>query len=138
MSCYLNDIAPAGSRGPVCSKAPPGPGTPWGSGLAPFGSGRGLFGFRLILHILRAGGEQVIDLAFGEPIHKGDGHIPIEQQALAGIRVGDIGELMLGNAKLFRQDCPVTLGLGQQNHKVGVVQNVLDLPAGQKVFHILR
>ena len=45
---------------------------------------------------------------------------------------------MLGNAELFRQNRPVTLGLGQQDHKVGVVQNGLDLPAGQKVFDILR
>ena len=43
---------------------------------------------------------------------------------------------MLGNAELFRQNRPVTLGLGQQDHKVGVVQNGLDLPAGQKVFHV--
>ena len=40
---------------------------------------------------------------------------------------------MLGNAELFRQNRPVTLGLGQQDHKVGVIQNGLDLPAGQQV-----
>ena len=69
------------------SPAPPGSAAPaasLGSGPAP------LFGFRFIFHILRAGGQQVIDLAFREPIHKGDGHIPIEQQALAGIGVGDV------------------------------------------------
>ena len=86
-----------------------------------------------MFQILRAGGEQVIDLAFGELIHKGDGHIPIEQQALAGIAVGDIGKLVFGNAELLCQDRPVALGLGQQDHKVGVVQNGLDLPAGKQV-----
>ena len=45
---------------------------------------------------------------------------------------------MLGYAELFRQNRPVTLGLGQKDHKVRVVQNVLNLPAGQEVFHILR
>ena len=45
---------------------------------------------------------------------------------------------MLGNAELFCQNRPVTLGLGQQDHKIRVVENVLNLPAGQKVFHILR
>ena len=44
--------------------------------------------------------------------------------------MGDIGKLVLGNAELLCQDRPVTLGLGQQDHKVGVVQNGLDLPAG--------
>ena len=81
----------------------------------------------------RQGGQQVIDLAFREPIHKGDGHIPIEQQALAGIAVGDIGKLVLGNAELFCDDGPVALGLGEQNEKIGVIQYVLNLPAGQKV-----
>ena len=52
--------------------------------------------------------------------------------------MGDIGELMLGNTELFRQNRPVTLSLGQQDHKVRVVQNGLDLPAGQKVFDVLR
>ena len=94
------------------------------------GSCFGLFGFRFILQILRAGGEQVIDLPLGETVNKGDGHIPIEQQALAGIAMGDVGKLVLGNAELLCQDRPVTLGLGQQDHKVGVVQNGLDLPAG--------
>jgi hypothetical protein len=93
----------------------------------------GLFGFRFILQILRAGSQQVIDFSTGEPIHKGDRHIPIEQQALAGSAVGDVGELVLRNAELLCQNCPVTLGLGQQDHKVGVVQNGLNLPAGQKV-----
>ena len=45
---------------------------------------------------------------------------------------------MLGYAELFCQNRPVALGLGQQDHKVRVVQNVLNLPAGKKVFHILR
>ena len=76
------------------------------------GSCFGLFGFRFILQILRAGGEQVVNL-LGETVNKGDGHIPIEQQALAGIAVGDVGELMLRNAELLCQNCPVTLGLGQ-------------------------
>ena len=44
---------------------------------------------------------------------------------------------MLGNAELFCKDHPVALGLGQQDHKIRVVENVLNLPAGQKVFHIL-
>src|SRR5699024_948236 len=67
--------------GTLCPEVPPPLSAPAASlcpGPAP------LFGFRFILHILRAGGQQVIDLAFREPIHKGDGHIPIEQQALAG------------------------------------------------------
>ena len=59
------------------------------------GSCLGLFGFRFILQILRAGSQQVIDFSTGEPIHKGDRHIPIEQQALAGIAMGDVGELVL-------------------------------------------
>ena len=45
---------------------------------------------------------------------------------------------MLGNTELSCQNRPVTLSLREQNHKIGVIQNVLDLPAGQKVFHILR
>ena len=69
---------------------------------------------------------------------KGDGHIAIEQQALAGIGVGDVGELVLRNAELLCQNCPVTLGLGQQDHKIRVVQNGLNLPASQKVFDVLR
>ena len=38
----------------------------------------------------------------------------------------------------FARNCPVTLGLGQQDHKIRVVQNGLNLPAGQKVFDVLR
>lgn len=45
---------------------------------------------------------------------------------------------MLGNAKLFCQDRTVALRLRQQHHEIRVVQNVLDLTAGQQVFHILR
>ena len=37
---------------------------------------------------------------------------------------------MLGNAELLCQDRTVALRLRQQHHKIGVVQNVLDLPAG--------
>ena len=83
--------------------------------------------------ILRAGGQQVIDLPTGETVYKRDGDISIEQQALTGIGVRDIGELMLGNAKLLCQDRTVTLRLRQQHHEIRVVQNVLDLPTGQQV-----
>jgi hypothetical protein len=47
--------------------------------------------------------------------------------------VGDIGKLVLGNAELFCDNRPVALGLGEQNKKIGVIQYVLNLPAGQKV-----
>ena len=94
----------------------------------------GLIRFRFILHILRAGSQQVIDFSAREPIHKRNGHISIEQQPLAGIAVCDIGKLMLGNTELFCQNGTVTLRLRKQNHKIRVVQNVLDFPAGQKVF----
>jgi hypothetical protein len=47
--------------------------------------------------------------------------------------MGDVGKLVLGNTKLLCQDRPVTLGLGQQDHKIRVVQNGLDLPAGKQV-----
>ena len=83
--------------------------------------------------ILRAGRQQVVDLSTGETIYKRDGDIFIEQQALAGIGVRNIRELMLGNAKLFCQDRTVALRLRQQHHEIRVVQNVLDLPAGQQV-----
>ena len=62
-------------------------------------------------HILRAGGQQIVNLTLGETIHKRDGHGAIEQQTLAGIAMGDVGELMLGNAELLCEDRPVTLGL---------------------------
>ena len=58
-----------------------------------------LFVFRFILHILRAGSQQVIDFSAREPIHKRNGYISIEQQPLAGIAVCDIGKLMLGSIK---------------------------------------
>ena len=45
---------------------------------------------------------------------------------------------MLGNADLLCQDRAVTLGLGQQDHKIRVVQNGLDLPACQQILDILR
>ena len=45
---------------------------------------------------------------------------------------------MLGNTELSCQNRPVALSLREQNHKIGVIQNVLNLPAGQKVFYILR
>ena len=45
----------------------------------------------------------------GETVYKRDGDISIEQQALAGIGVRDIGELMLGNAELLCQDRTVAL-----------------------------
>ena len=77
-----------------------------------------------MLQVLRAGGEQVVDLPLGKPIHKWDGHIPIKQQPLARVGMGDVGKLVLGNTKLLCQDRPVTLGLGQQDHKIRVVQNV--------------
>ena len=88
--------------------------------------------------ILRAGRQQVINLSTGETVYKRDGDISIEQQALAGIGVRDVGELMLGNAELLCQNCTVTLRLRQQHHEIRVIQNVLDFPAGQQVFHILR
>ena len=71
------------------------------------------------------------DLAL--PDYKRDGDISIEQQALAGIGVRDVGELMLGNAELLCQNCTVALRLRQQHHEIRVVQNVLNLPAGQQV-----
>src|SRR5699024_12152708 len=49
-----------------------------------------------------------------------------------------VGELVLGNAQLLGKDRPVTLGLGQQDQKIRVVQNVGDGWACQQVFHILR
>ena len=49
-----------------------------------------LFVFRFILHILRAGSQQVIDFSAREPIHKRNGYISIEQQPLTGIAVCDI------------------------------------------------
>ena len=45
---------------------------------------------------------------------------------------------MLRDAELLCQNRPVALRLGQQHHEVGVVQDCLDLPAGQQVFHVLR
>lgn len=45
---------------------------------------------------------------------------------------------MLGNAQLLGKDRPVTLGLGQQDQKIRVVQNVGNGRACQQVFHILR
>ena len=45
---------------------------------------------------------------------------------------------MLTDTELFCDNRPVTLRLGEQHQKVGVVQNVFNLPAGQKVFDILR
>ena len=40
---------------------------------------------------------------------------------------------MLGNAQLLGKDRPVTLGLGQQDQKIRVVQNVGDGRACQQV-----
>ena len=45
---------------------------------------------------------------------------------------------MLGNTELFCQNGTVTLRLRKQNHKIRVVQNVLDFTACQKVFDVLR
>ena len=83
--------------------------------------------------VLRTRGQQVIDLPTGEPIHKRDGHIPVEQQPLAGIGVGDVGELVFGNTELLGENGPVALGLGQQDQKIRVVQNVGDGRACQQV-----
>jgi len=40
---------------------------------------------------------------------------------------------VLGNTELFCQNGTVTLRLRKQDHKIRVIQNVLDFPAGQKV-----
>ena len=45
---------------------------------------------------------------------------------------------MLGNAELLGEDRPVALGLGQQDQKIRVVQNVGNGRTCQQVFHILR
>ena len=111
-------LGPLGDFGTFCPEVP----------LSP-----ALFVPLVIGYVLRAGGEQVVNLPLGETVNKRDGHIPIKQQALAGIRVGDVGKLVLGNAELSGQNCPVALGPGQQDHKIRVVQNVLDLPAGQQI-----
>ena len=93
------------SPGPACFSEPAPKAEPPGSAALPpgsvrpvcvQGSGPGLFGFRFVSHILRAGGQQVVDLPLGETVNKRDGHIPVKQQALAGIRVGDVGKLVLG------------------------------------------
>ena len=100
-------------------------------------------------HLLRAGGQQVIDLSLGEPIHKRDGHISIEQQPLAGIGVGDVGELVLGNAQLLGEDRPVTLDVYKRQADVNIhgifVPNIhiipderIDLRLGIDPFRILQ
>ena len=45
---------------------------------------------------------------------------------------------MRADAQLFGKYLPVSLRLRQKHHKVGVFKDVLDLPAGKEVFHILR
>ena len=44
---------------------------------------------------------------------------------------------MLRDVQLFRENSPVAGGLGQQIDEVRVLENVLDLGAGQEVLHIL-
>lgn len=52
--------------------------------------------------------------------------------------MGHIGKLVRADAQLFGKYLPVSLRLRQKHHKVGVFKDVLDLPAGKEVFHILR
>lgn len=83
--------------------------------------------------ILRTSGQKVVDLPTGEAVYKGDGDIAIEQQPLAGIGMGDVRELMLGNAELLCQNRPVALRLRQHHHEIAVFQNVCHGGAGQKI-----
>ena len=51
--------------------------------------------FSLMGHILRAGRQQIVNLTTREAVNKRDSHIPIEQQAIARVGVGDVGKLVL-------------------------------------------
>ena len=74
---------------------------------------------------------------FREPVHEWQDYIAVEQKPLAFRGMGDVGELVRRNVQLFGQDLPVARGLVEHIDIVGVLKDVLDLAAGQKVLHVL-
>jgi len=98
--------------------------------------------FSLMLFRLRYlgkfGGHDFVQLkVMREVVHKRQNGIAIEQQALAGAAVGDVGELVGRDVQLLGEDLPVAVSLIEHIHKVAVLEDVRDFGAGQQILAIL-
>ena len=56
-----------------------------------------------------------------------------EQKAAAGVRVGHIGKLLVGDVQPLRHQLAVACGEVQQIDKIAVFQNVFDLRGRKQV-----
>ena len=86
------------------------------------------------MNLLRLGGHDAVQLrAFRKMVHERQNDLPVEQQPFSLAGMGDVRELMLGNAELLCQNRPVALRLRQHHHEIAVFQNVCHGGAGQKI-----
>ena len=71
-------------------------------------------------------------------VNEGQDRVAVEQQPLALAGVGHIRKLMRRNVELLCENLPVASGLIEHIDEIAVLKNVLNLPAGQQVFDVLR
>ena len=90
------------------------------------------------LNLIRFGRHDLIEFGIsGEVIGEGNDGIAIKEQALTFPAVGDIGQLIFGNVEVLGENLLIATGLIEHIDEIRVIENILNLPGSQKVFHIL-
>ena len=70
-------------------------------------------------------------------IDEWENDIAVEQQSFTFTGMGNIGQLVGRDVQGVGKNLPVTRRLIQHDDKVRVLEDILNFPAGQQVFHIL-
>lgn len=73
-----------------------------------------------------------------EPVDERHQSGAVADQAAAGVGIGDVAELLLGNVQQLCQPHPVRRSLIQHDHELGVGEHGGCLHGVQEVLHILR
>ena len=92
-----------------------------------------------MMYFARFGGHDAVKLVVRrEPVDERNDDVAIEKQALPFHGIGDIGQLIIRNAQMPRENLAVARRLIEHVDEVAVFKDVLDLAAGQQVLDVLR
>ena len=84
------------------------------------------------------GGHEFVELGvLGEDVHEGHQSTAILQKATAGVGIGDVAELLLGDIEELGQLGPVVCGLIQHDYHLGVGEHGAALNGIQQILHVL-